>query len=93
MLPPMIKMCLFVDSFSVCRFFSSGVNLIVCLIASLALTRGSIVRTLFLFLLLLSFCHALTLDNNSERRFKLTQYLQRAIFLEFFFFVPKQKIC
>ena len=80
----MIKIYLFVDSFCVCTFYSSGVNFIVYLITSLALTRGSIERTLFLFLLLLSFCHALTLDNNSERLFKVTQYLQRAIFLKLF---------
>ena len=80
----MIKICLFVDSLCVCRFYSSGVNFIVYLITSLALTRGSIEQTLFLFLLLLSFCHALTLDNNSERLFKVTQYLQRAIFLDLF---------
>ena len=51
----MIKICLFVDSFCVCRFYSYGVNFIVYLITSLALTRGSIERTPFLFLLSLSF--------------------------------------
>ena len=89
----MIKIYLFLDSFCVCRFYSSGVNFIVYLITSLALIQGSIERTLFLFLLLLFIylylfiCDVYTGYSIQQRWFKRRPVYILALYTQFTHFI------
>ena len=70
---PLCKLILYV------QLFSSGGNLIVYLIVSLVLT-WILCRTHSIFITAIILSHS-TLDNISERLFKVTQYIQRATFV------------